>query len=98
MWGEDCGCFKPERWISPDGKLKQFSPFKFHAFNVSQTLLSYVEQNSQVSDFVSCSGIFVNQKQAGPRICLGMSLAMLEAVAVTVEILKDFDLEFAPGW
>lgn len=27
-----------------------------------------------------------------------MSLATLEAVAVTVELLDQFDLEFAPGW
>ncbi|KAG0142585.1 hypothetical protein CROQUDRAFT_224839 [Cronartium quercuum f. sp. fusiforme G11] len=68
IWGDDCGEFKPERWIDSEGKLKQFGQFKFHAFN------------------------------GGPRICLGMNLAMLEAVAVIVEILKNFDVEFAPGW
>lgn len=40
VWGDDCGYFKPERWISPEGSLKQFGQFKFHAFNVSEPLSS----------------------------------------------------------
>ncbi|CAH7675951.1 cytochrome P450 [Phakopsora pachyrhizi] len=34
----------------------------------------------------------------GPRICLGMKLAIFEIVTVVVEVLKRFNLEFAPGW
>ncbi|EFP83989.2 uncharacterized protein PGTG_09702 [Puccinia graminis f. sp. tritici CRL 75-36-700-3] len=34
----------------------------------------------------------------GPRICIGQNLAMLQAVKVIVEVFKQFDLEFAPGW
>ncbi|PPE02668.1 hypothetical protein GOBAR_DD00227 [Gossypium barbadense] len=32
LWGEDCYEFKPERWISEDGKIKRESPTKFSAF------------------------------------------------------------------
>lgn len=35
---------------------------------------------------------------AGPRLCLGMNLATFEAVSVMVEIVRNFDLDFAPGW
>ncbi|PLW23395.1 hypothetical protein PCASD_11889 [Puccinia coronata f. sp. avenae] len=34
----------------------------------------------------------------GPRICLGMNLAIFEGVKVIVEVLRDFELEFAEGW
>lgn len=68
IWGPDCGEFKPQRWVDSDGRLKQFGPFKFHAFN------------------------------GGPRHCLGINLAMLEAISVTVEIVQNFDIEFSPGW
>ncbi|KAA1089201.1 Cytochrome P450 52A3 [Puccinia graminis f. sp. tritici] len=34
----------------------------------------------------------------GPRICLGMNLAIFEAVKVIVEVFKSFELEFADGW
>ncbi|PLW12359.1 hypothetical protein PCASD_22821, partial [Puccinia coronata f. sp. avenae] len=33
LWGEDCLEFRPARWIDDNGKIKQFSQFKFHAFN-----------------------------------------------------------------
>ncbi|EGG04372.1 cytochrome P450 monooxygenase [Melampsora larici-populina 98AG31] len=68
IWGDDCAEFKPSRWIDEAGKLKQYSQWKFHAFN------------------------------GGPRICLGMHLATLEAVAVIVEIVRRYDMAFAPGW
>ncbi|KAK8658523.1 hypothetical protein V6N13_036726 [Hibiscus sabdariffa] len=32
LWGEDCNEFKPERWISEEGKIKRESPSKFCAF------------------------------------------------------------------
>ncbi|KAE8708460.1 Cytochrome P450-like protein [Hibiscus syriacus] len=32
LWGEDCYEFKPERWISKEGKIKRESPSKFCAF------------------------------------------------------------------
>ncbi|MBW0490564.1 hypothetical protein O181_030279 [Austropuccinia psidii MF-1] len=34
----------------------------------------------------------------GPRICIGMHLATLEAVACLVHVVRTFDLEFEPGW
>lgn len=32
LWGEDCDEFKPERWITLDGKIKREVPSKFCAF------------------------------------------------------------------
>ncbi|KAH9445184.1 hypothetical protein Pst134EA_017828 [Puccinia striiformis f. sp. tritici] len=34
----------------------------------------------------------------GPRICIGMHLATLEAIACLVQVVRTFDLEFEPGW
>ncbi|POW16399.1 hypothetical protein PSHT_06788, partial [Puccinia striiformis] len=68
IWGDDCGDFKPQRWIDDTGSIKQFGQFKFHAFN------------------------------GGPRLCPGMNLAILEAVKVIVQVLREFELEFAEGW
>ena len=33
VWGKDCLQFKPERWISDDGKLKREPSYKFLAFH-----------------------------------------------------------------
>ncbi|KAH6787875.1 hypothetical protein C2S52_007427 [Perilla frutescens var. hirtella] len=33
VWGKDCLEFKPERWISPAGKIKHEPSYKFPAFN-----------------------------------------------------------------
>jgi len=33
VWGNDCLEFKPERWISNDGKLKHEPAYKFLAFH-----------------------------------------------------------------
>ncbi|XVF45183.1 hypothetical protein PTKIN_Ptkin02bG0184600 [Pterospermum kingtungense] len=32
VWGEDCHEFKPERWITEEGKIKREAPSKFCAF------------------------------------------------------------------
>ncbi|XP_074308621.1 alkane hydroxylase MAH1-like [Silene latifolia] len=32
IWGEDCCEFKPERWISPQGKIRHEPSYKFSAF------------------------------------------------------------------
>ncbi|KAL2907205.1 Noroxomaritidine synthase [Bienertia sinuspersici] len=33
IWGEDCYEFKPERWITKEGKIKYEPPYKFLSFN-----------------------------------------------------------------
>jgi cytochrome P450 len=33
IWGDDCSEFKPERWISDKGQIKQVPSYKFIAFN-----------------------------------------------------------------
>ncbi|KAK9108566.1 hypothetical protein Syun_024577 [Stephania yunnanensis] len=33
IWGKDCLQFKPERWISRDGRIKYEPPYKFMTFN-----------------------------------------------------------------
>ncbi|KAH9718200.1 cytochrome P450 family 96 subfamily A polypeptide 1 [Citrus sinensis] len=33
VWGEDCREFKPERWITEDGRIRHEPPHKFFSFN-----------------------------------------------------------------
>lgn len=51
-WGDDCLEFKPERWLSPDGKsFVSHDPFKFVAFNAGPRIclgkdLAYLQMKS----------------------------------------------------
>ncbi|OAQ30752.1 cytochrome P450 [Linnemannia elongata AG-77] len=87
VWGIDAELFVPERWlvssdgnvsamtvnpvtgrrVSPFGKFKPESQFKFIAFN------------------------------AGPRLCLGMTFAQLEAMATTCILLQRYQFQLTPG-
>ncbi|XVF80088.1 hypothetical protein PTKIN_Ptkin15bG0042200 [Pterospermum kingtungense] len=67
-WGDDCLEFRPERWLSADGKeFINHDSYKFVAFN------------------------------AGPRICLGKSLAYLQMKSVVAAALLRHKLTLAPG-
>lgn len=39
IWGDDAEEFRPERWLNESGYFQPESPFKFTAFQVSQTQL-----------------------------------------------------------
>ncbi|KAG0248120.1 hypothetical protein BGZ95_008209, partial [Linnemannia exigua] len=91
VWGVDAEQYVPERWlvssdvslgtnggspmtinpatgrnVSPFGKFKPESQFKFNSFN------------------------------AGPRLCLGMTFAQLEAMSTTCILLQRFHFKLTP--
>ncbi|KAG0347394.1 hypothetical protein BG005_000184 [Podila minutissima] len=83
VWGEDAGMFVPERWlvprvtedgtgtskegVSPFGKFKPESQFKFNSFN------------------------------GGPRLCIGTTFAILEALQTTCILLQKYEFRLVPG-
>ncbi|KAK3829985.1 MAG: cytochrome P450 [Linnemannia gamsii] len=92
VWGIDAEQYVPERWlvssvvspgtnsdspitinpatgrgVSPFGKFKAESQFKFNSFN------------------------------AGPRLCLGMTFALLEAMTTTCILLQRYHFKLTPG-
>ncbi|KAF9910119.1 hypothetical protein EC991_007251 [Linnemannia zychae] len=85
VWGIDAEQYVPERWlvslptsplttnpvtgrrVSPFGKFKPESQFKFNSFN------------------------------AGPRLCLGMTFAQLEAMLTTCILLQRYHFKLTPG-
>ncbi|KAF9116289.1 Protein kinase alk2 [Mortierella sp. 14UC] len=85
VWGIDAEQYVPERWLvslhaspltmnpatgrrmSPFGKFKPESQFKFNSFN------------------------------AGPRLCLGMTFAQLEAMSTTCILLQRYHFKLMPG-
>lgn len=38
VWGPDAAEFKPERWVTAEGRLRAESPFKFPVFNAGPRL------------------------------------------------------------
>ncbi|KAF9193536.1 hypothetical protein BGZ51_003091 [Haplosporangium sp. Z 767] len=77
VWGVDAEQFVPERWltqreeqqvqgVSPFGKFKAESQFKFVSFN------------------------------AGPRLCLGQTFALLESMVTTCILLQRYEFRLVP--
>ncbi|GAB2252397.1 hypothetical protein Droror1_Dr00005244 [Drosera rotundifolia] len=57
IWGEDCLEFKPERWISERGKLKNVPPNKFFAFGAGPRIclgkdMSFIQVKVAVSSLI----------------------------------------------
>ncbi|POW11901.1 hypothetical protein PSTT_04971 [Puccinia striiformis] len=101
IWGDDCGEFKPQRWFDDTGALRQFGQFKFHVFNTKgSTIFLTCNHYQNLPHILKTNPIFFTSHlfYGGPRHCPGMNLSILEAVKVIVQVLRDFELEFAEGW
>ncbi|MQM04012.1 hypothetical protein Taro_036800 [Colocasia esculenta] len=66
-WGRDAAEFKPERWISKEGQLKEEISYKFAVFG------------------------------AGPRMCVGKTLALASIKAVVASVAYNFRFRVAEG-
>ncbi|GAB2224485.1 hypothetical protein Drorol1_Dr00005246 [Drosera rotundifolia] len=67
IWGEDCMEFKPTRWITEQGKLKNELSHKFFSFG------------------------------AGPRMCLGKEMAMVQVKAVVASLIGKYMFQVVEG-
>lgn len=82
IWGEDASQFRPERWITGNAASK--SQFEYAVFskdsNDRDMLCLHSHQYQRNTSHLD----------AGPRICLGKSMAELEGVFVLVSTLQRF--------
>jgi hypothetical protein len=80
---------RPDRWIP----FVAPSPFDFPVFQVTKRvqLLTHNFQKVVVVCLFSCN------IQAGPRICLGMNMALIEAKMLTCMLLQKFTFALLPG-
>ncbi|BAF10822.1 alkane hydroxylase MAH1 [Oryza sativa Japonica Group] len=67
VWGKDSGEYRPERWVTEDGKLRHVPAHRFMPFN------------------------------AGPRLCLGKDISVLQMKSVAAAVAWNFDLEVVAG-
>ncbi|XP_047982482.1 alkane hydroxylase MAH1-like [Salvia hispanica] len=71
VWGKDCLQFKPERWISPSGKIKHEPSYKFPAFNAGPR---------------TCVGkdmVFIQMKMVAAAILYGYKVRLVEGQKVS---------------
>ncbi|XP_057790061.1 noroxomaritidine synthase-like [Salvia miltiorrhiza] len=71
VWGKDCLEFKPERWISPSGKIKHEPSYKFPAFSAGPR---------------TCLGkemAFVQMKMVAAAILYGYKVRLVEGHPVS---------------
>ena len=91
VWGEDCREFKPERWISDEGKIKREPSYKFFTFNSGpRTCLGKdmaLTQLKVVAATLLCNFRFVAARDHNVVPRLSVILHMKEGLKVTVERL-----------
>ncbi|KAK4057975.1 hypothetical protein OIO90_001194 [Microbotryomycetes sp. JL221] len=101
IWGQDATEYKPERWIDDEGKLKQESQWKFHAFNggyrlcLGQDLAKYeavVVISTLIKNFDFKFSSEYNPElmpmEPTPRNRTSLTLPMRESLMVTVSKRK----------
>ncbi|KAK6947796.1 Cytochrome P450 [Dillenia turbinata] len=89
VWGEDCMEFKPERWLSPDGrKFEPQDSFRFVAFNAGPRIclgkdLAYLQMKSIAAAVLLRHRLSV---AAGHRIEQKMSLTLFLKYGLKVNV------------
>lgn len=88
-WGEDCLEFKPERWLSPDGKkFTMHDHFKFVAFNAGPRIclgkdLAYLQMKSVAAAILLRYRLVV---AAGHKVEQKMSLTLFMKYGLMVNV------------
>ncbi|KAG0076972.1 hypothetical protein BGZ93_003801, partial [Podila epicladia] len=83
VWGEDAEVFVPERWLVPRGTEDGAGTSK--------------EGASPFGKFKPESQFKFNSFNAGPRLCLGTTFAILEAMETTCMLLQKYEFRLMPG-
>ncbi|KAI1295686.1 Protein kinase alk2 [Mortierella claussenii] len=85
VWGVDAEMFVPERWLVPDESSK------------NQSDRSSLLPSSLFGKFRAESHFKFNSFNAGPRLCLGQTFAILEAMVTTCILLQRFEFKLIPN-
>ncbi|KAL6905669.1 hypothetical protein ACP4OV_003270 [Aristida adscensionis] len=93
IWGEDCGEFRPERWLGEDGEFRPESPFRYTVFHAGPRMclgreMAYVQMKSIVASVVEefVVDVFGKDAAAGgvPEHVLSVTLRMKGGLPVRV--------------
>nr|QNS29946.1 cytochrome P450 [Nothapodytes nimmoniana] len=88
LWGEDCGEYRPERWME-NGVFKQESPFRFPVFHAGPRIclgkdMAYIQMKSIAAAVMESFDIQVVEKEKCPEHLLSLTLRMKGGLPVTV--------------
>ncbi|KAF9320012.1 hypothetical protein BG003_007538 [Podila horticola] len=84
VWGEDAAVFVPERWLVDDDNTFE---------NKNRTLGG----KSPFGKFRMENQFKFNSFSANPRLCLGQTFAILEAMVTACVVLQQFEVTLVPG-
>ncbi|CAL4897004.1 unnamed protein product [Urochloa decumbens] len=91
IWGEDCGEYRPERWLGEDGAFRPESPFRYTVFHAGPRMclgkeMAYVQMKSIVASVLEEFVVDVKKDAAGgvPEHVLSVTLRMKGGLPVQV--------------
>ncbi|KAG0007115.1 hypothetical protein BGZ65_006660 [Modicella reniformis] len=93
VWGEDAEQFVPERWLVP-GDHKNTTALGGHTNNGSDSKAHGI---SPFGKFKTDSQYKFTSFNAGPRLCLGQTFAILEAMVTSTLLLQKYQFKLVPG-
>ncbi|KAJ6834912.1 putative cytochrome P450 94B3-like [Iris pallida] len=93
IWGEDCGEFRPERWLDADGVFQPRSPYEYPVFHGGPRMclgkdMAYIQMKAVVASvmerFVVDVVVEEEEREREPEPELGLVLRMKKGLPVRI--------------